>query len=62
MFNQFRFDTFDFIFIIKRSFFWQNKDQDGVLLNIDVIMTSHNVQVVNLDNLGVRNIKYFKIF
>lgn len=62
MFNQFRFDIFDFIFIIKRSFFWQNKDQDGVLLNIDVIMTSHNVQVVNLDNLGVRNIKYFKIF
>lgn len=62
MFNQFRFDIFDFIFITKRSFFWQNKDQDGVLLNIDVIMTSHNVQVVNLDNLGVRNIKYFKIF
>lgn len=62
MFNQFRFDIFDFIFIIKRSFFWQNKDQDGVLLNIDVVMTSHNVQVVNLDNLGVRNIKYFKIF
>lgn len=62
MFNQFRFDIFDFIFIIKRSFFWQNKDQNGVLLNIDVIMTSHNVQVVNLDNLGVRNIKYFKIF
>ena len=62
MFNQFRFDIFDFIFIIKRSFFWQNKDQDGVLLNIDVIMTSHNVQVVNLDHLGVRNIKYFKIF
>ena len=62
MFNQFRFDIFNFIFIIKRSFFWQNKDQDGVLLNIDVIMTSHNVQVVNLDNLGVGNIKYFKIF
>lgn len=62
MFNQFRFDIFDFIFAIKRSFFWQNKDQDGVLLNIDAIMTSHNVQVVNLDNLGVRNIKYFKIF
>ena len=62
MFNQFRFDIFDFIFITKRSFFWQNKDQDGVLLNIDVIMMSHNVQVVNLDNLGVRNIQYFKIF
>ena len=52
MFNQFRFDIFDFIFIIKRSFFCQNKDQDDV----------HDVQVVNLDNLGVRNFKYFKIF
>ena len=62
MFNQFRFDIFDFIFIIKRSFFCQNKDQDGVLLNNDVIMTSRDVQVVNSDNLGVRNIKYFKIF
>ena len=62
MFNQFRFDIFDFIFIIKRFFFCQNKDQDGVLLNNDVIMTLHDVQVVNLDNLGVRNFKYFKIF
>lgn len=62
MFNQFRFDIFDFIFIIKRSFFCQNKDQDDVLLNDDVNMTLHDVQVVNLDNLGVRNFKYFKIF
>lgn len=62
MFNQFRFDIFDFIFIIKRSFFCQNKDQDDVLLNNDVNMTLHDVQVVNLDNLGVRNFKYFKIF
>lgn len=62
MFNQFRFDIFDFIFIIKRSFFCHNKDQDDVLLNNDVNMTLHDVQVVNLDNLGVRNFKYFKIF
>ena len=62
MFNQFRFDIFDFIFIIKRSFFSQNKDQDAVLLNNEVNMTLHDVQVVNLDNLGVRNFKYFKIF
>ena len=62
MFNQFRFDIFDFIFIIKRSFFWQNKDQDGVLLNNDVIMTLRDVQVANLGNLDVRNFKYFKIF
>ena len=62
MFNQFQFDIFDFIFIIKRSFFCHNKDQDDVLLNNDVNMTLHDVQVVNLDNLGVRNFKYFKIF
>ena len=62
MFNQFRFHIFDFIFIIERSFFCQNKDQDAVLLNNEVNMTLHDVQVVNLDNLGVRNFKYFKIF
>ena len=62
MFNQFRFHIFDFTFIIKRSFFCQNKDQDAVLLNNEVNMTLHDVQVVNLDNLGVRNFKYFKIF
>ena len=53
MFNQFQFDILDFIFIIKRSFFCHNKD---------VNMTLHDVQVVNLDNLGVRNFKYLKIF
>ena len=31
-------------------------------LNNEVNMTLHDVQVVNLDNLGVRNFKYFKIF
>lgn len=62
MFNQFPFDIFDFILTIKRSFFWQNKNQDGVFFNNDVIMTSYDVQVVNVDNLGVKSIKYFKIF